>query len=133
MLVAVGLAGFLALLAVVLAGLSAFLLKRLSGRVMALERQSRTLANESRSLHQKLDALPAEPETPLALAALNTAVNTSVTIDTGMNLSKRVQILRLSRRGESSAHIASLLNIPLAQVELVLKLQKHMGEAAPRP
>jgi DNA-binding NarL/FixJ family response regulator len=133
MLVAMGLAGFLALLAVVLAGLSAFLLKRLSQRVMGLERQARTLANESRSLHQKLDALPTEPEAPLALATLNTAVNTSVTIDTGMNLSKRVQILRLSRRGESSAHIASLLNIPLAQVELVLKLQKHMGEATPRP
>jgi DNA-binding NarL/FixJ family response regulator len=42
----------------------------------------------------------------------------------GMNLTKRSQVLRLHRQGESSAHIAAVLHLPLAEVELVLKVHR---------
>jgi hypothetical protein len=40
----------------------------------------------------------------------------------GMNLTKRVQILRSHRRGENSAQIAATLGVPRAEVDLVVKL-----------
>ncbi len=124
--VTLGILGFLALLGCAGAGLAMWLVMRLTDRVTSLEKQGRTLALECRALHQQIDAIavvrpasvPAEP-----------VFATPITLDTGMNLSKRVQILRLNRRGESTAHIASVLNLPLAQVELVLKLQRQTAEA----
>ena len=134
-----GIVGFLALLALAAAALLLWLVTRLSGRVIVLERQARDLASACRILHQKIDSIQVAPSGPAAAGELRVlgpgpeAVGTpfmgSVSVDTGMNLSKRVQILRLNRRGESSAHIASVLTIPVAQVELVLKLQRHTDEA----
>ena len=124
MLATLGLFGFLALLATVSAAMLAYLVTRLTHRVTALEKQTHGLALACRALHQKLDLLPAPaPDTPPL------ATQVTITADAGMNLNKRVQILRLHRRGESSAHIASVLNLPLAQVELVLKLQRQTAEA----
>ncbi len=133
-----GMVGFLALLALASAGLLLWLVVRLTGRVSFLERQTHDLAAACRILHQKIDSIPAAqiPTAPVSstgeLVAFGNGLGSftgSVSLDTGMNLSKRVQILRLSRRGESSAHIASVLTIPLAQVELVLKLQRQTDEA----
>lgn len=45
----------------------------------------------------------------------------------GMNLTKRVQILRLHRRGENPAQIASSLGVPRAEVDLVVKLSGMQG------
>lgn len=136
-MVVTGIIGFLSLLALAAAGLILWLAMRLSGRVVFLERQTCDLASACRILHQKIDSIPLAPATSaggiLELGptrhSLPAAFVGSVSLDTGMNLSKRVQILRLSRRGETSAHIASVLNIPLAQVELVLKLQRQTDEA----
>ena len=134
-MVVTGIIGFLSLLALAAAGLILWLAMRLSGRVVFLERQTCDLASACRILHQKIDSIPLAPATSdgeilgYARHSLPAAFVGSVSLDTGMNLSKRVQILRLSRRGETSAHIASVLNIPLAQVELVLKLQRQTDEA----
>jgi hypothetical protein len=123
MLLAMGILGFLALLGVVSAGLLAYLFIRLTDRVASLERRARELAAECRALHQQVDSMPTRLVSERAAGALDhaaglpaliPAVTTPATLDTGMNLSKRVQILRLHRRGESSAHIASVLNLPLA-------------------
>lgn len=46
----------------------------------------------------------------------------------GFNLSKRTQVIRLSRRGEPVALIASTLQLPRAEVELLLKVEKLAGE-----
>lgn len=139
-----GMVGFLTLLALAAAGLLLWLVMRLTGRVSFLERQTHDLAAACRILHQKIDSIPAAqiPVPPVSstgeLLRLGPGPGSfvgpgpftgSVSLDTGMNLSKRVQILRLNRRGESSAHIASVLTIPLAQVELVLKLQRQTDEA----
>ena len=139
----VGVTGFLALLSLTSAGLLLWLVMRLSGRVGFLERQTRDLASACRILHQKIDSVPIGTIPIAALASaigelrelgpgpdlLPASMRGGVSLDTGMNLSKRVQILRLNRRGESPAHIASVLNIPVAQVDLVLKLQRQTDEA----
>lgn len=39
-----------------------------------------------------------------------------------LNLATRVRVMRLASRGENASHIASVLAIPLAEVELILKL-----------
>lgn len=114
------LAGFVALLALVAAALAAWLTGRLTDRVGQLERKAAALAEECRMLHCKLEQAA---DTPQEIPAGS--------FDTGMNLSKRVQILRLHRRGETATHIASVLSLPLAQVELVLKLQRQAAEAGP--
>ena|SRR5579863_4801814 len=40
----------------------------------------------------------------------------------GLNVNKRTQVLRHSRRGESPENIAALLGLPLREVELLLKV-----------
>lgn len=40
----------------------------------------------------------------------------------GLNVNKRTQVLRLSRRGESPENIALLLGLPRREVELLLKV-----------
>lgn len=46
----------------------------------------------------------------------------------GINLSKRAQVLRLHRRGESVPTIAAALGIPQKEVELLLKVQRLVLE-----
>jgi hypothetical protein len=41
-----------------------------------------------------------------------------------LNLSKRTQAIRLSRRGESADKIAAALNLPSREVQLLLKAQQ---------
>jgi hypothetical protein len=45
----------------------------------------------------------------------------------GMNLSRRVQALRLLRRGEDLGHIAAALGVPRKEVELVVRVHKLTG------
>ena len=42
----------------------------------------------------------------------------------GMNLDKRSQALRLHRRGEAPLQIAAMLEIPLQEVELLIKVHR---------
>lgn len=43
---------------------------------------------------------------------------------TGLNLTKRAQALRLHRRGDPPEQIAALLEIPVQEVDLLLKVQQ---------
>ena len=52
-----GMVGFLALLALAAAALLLWLVTRLNGRVISLERQARDLASACRILHQKIDSI----------------------------------------------------------------------------
>lgn len=40
----------------------------------------------------------------------------------GLNLNKRTQVIRMSRRGEQAEKIAATLNLPRREVELLLKV-----------
>ncbi|MBV9504347.1 MAG: hypothetical protein JO323_05000 [Acidobacteriia bacterium] len=42
----------------------------------------------------------------------------------GINLAKRSQVIRMSRRGEGSEQIAKALEVPLQEVELLLKVHQ---------
>ena len=42
----------------------------------------------------------------------------------GMNVSKRVQAMRLLRRGENVAHIAAALGVPRREVELLIRVHQ---------
>ena len=39
-----------------------------------------------------------------------------------LNLTQRLRVIRMSQRGETASHISAVLNIPLAEVELIIKL-----------
>ena len=42
----------------------------------------------------------------------------------GMNLNRRVQALRLLRRGENLEHIAAALGVPLCEIELLVRIEQ---------
>lgn len=65
-----------------------------------------------------------EIERELAEAALPG----SSTITAGMNLTKRSQALRRMRQGEGPEHIAAALNLPLKEVELLMKVNHIVEE-----
>jgi hypothetical protein len=46
----------------------------------------------------------------------------------GLNLSKRTQVLRMHRAGEDSAGIAAQLGLPRAEVELLIKVHRMVLE-----
>ena len=48
----------------------------------------------------------------------------------GLNLSKRVQALRLHRRGEDVSHIAAALGVPRREVELLIRVQHLSAKRA---
>ena len=53
---------------------------------------------------------------------------TAIVPRSGMNLNKRVQAVRMLRRGEDLAHIAAALQVPRREVELLIRVQE-IGKA----
>jgi len=47
-----------------------------------------------------------------------------ILLRSGMNLSKRVQAVRLLRRGEDVSHVAAALGVTRREVELLMRVQK---------
>ena len=60
-----------------------------------------------------------EPESPAPMR-----------LRSGMNISKRVQALRLLRRGEDISHVAAALGVPRREVELLIRVQKLSAQRA---
>ena len=92
---------------------------------------------QSRKQRQKLDGLaaclkaaaeqeaPLGPVGPLPVPLLNP----------GFNLNRRVQAMRMLRRGEDASHIAAALGVPDKEVELLIRVQRIAVESpipAPR-
>ena len=48
----------------------------------------------------------------------------------GINTTKRAQILRMSRRGETAEHISAALSVPANEVNLALKVQRMLVDGA---
>jgi hypothetical protein len=90
-------------------------------RVMKLRLSRRQSAQESAS--HDLKAQVAE----LSARVLDTEERTGVLVapippKSGLNLNKRSQVIRMSRRGEQAEKIAASLNLPQREVELLLKV-----------
>ena len=58
---------------------------------------------------REIEALPGDPN-----------------VKSGLNLSKRSQVLRMHRSGDSPSQIAAALGLPHQEVELLLKVQRIM-------
>jgi hypothetical protein len=46
-----------------------------------------------------------------------------VALRSGLNTSRRVQALRLLRRGETAAHVSAALGVPRQEIELLMRVQ----------
>jgi hypothetical protein len=51
------------------------------------------------------------------------AVSAPVLLRSGMNMSKRAQVVRLLRRGEDVSHVAAALGVTRREVELLIRVQ----------
>ncbi len=71
------------------------------------------------SVREALNALAAQVEDVRKQATAVPAPPKS-----GFNLSKRTQVLRMHRRGETPGEIASALDLPLQEVDLLLKVHR---------
>jgi hypothetical protein len=56
---------------------------------------------------------------PVAAAPVVSAV-----LRSGLNLNRRVQALRMMRRGEDVSHIAAVLGVPRREIELLIRVQQ---------
>ena len=107
---------------------SLFAVWRTRAMVQASEERWRA-ANEwvevaVRNCRESVEALAAQvrdlPPVPAA-----TATATPVNLPGhGLNLSKRSQVLRLHRKGETPEQIAIAMGLPLQEVDLLLKVQR---------
>jgi hypothetical protein len=79
-------------------------------------RRTEALESVVVELQARLETMNAELNSRDAVASLPSPFTSS------LNLSKRAQAVRMSRRGESPEHIAAALSVPLKEVELLLKI-----------
>lgn len=78
-------------------------------------------------LELRLDQVEAGQRAPVQEAP------STVPVRPGMNLSRRSQAIRLSRRGESPEQIASLMGVATGEVRLLLKIHHLVVEQALSP
>ena len=81
------------------------------GEIESLRASLSGLASQFRELQQQNAPLPAAPATPSMPKR-------------GLNLNKRSQALRMHRRGDAPEQISSALEMPLQEVQLLLKVQQ---------
>lgn len=87
-------------------------------KLWAGERQSLLTAHEQ--LREEIHQLRQRVQEGMQPAEVTPAPQ----LVSGMNLSRRAQVLRMARRGERPEQIAAALGIPLREVELLLKIQE---------
>jgi len=117
---------FAMLVGLMLAGVAASLLalmraKALLGTAEKLSRHSLDQCNTSiASMQQNLNGLAKQ----MHEVSQPVATTTVFTSKPGLNLTKRSQAIRMHRRGDSPEHIAKSLEIPLQEVDLLLKVHR---------
>ena len=118
-------AGVSAVFAVAALATSLFAVWRTRGMVNAAENRMKTVGRSVeatlRNWREALDSLAAQvrdlPQQSLPAA-------TSSPPKSGLNMNKRSQVLRMQRTGESPEQIAIALEVPLQEVDLLLKVQR---------
>jgi hypothetical protein len=94
-------------------------------RIMNLRWARRQSAQESAA--REMQAQMAELNTRVLDAEERTGVLVPPTAPrSGLNLNKRSQVIRMSRRGEQAEKIAASLNLPRREVELLLKVYSRV-------
>ncbi len=111
-----------------LAGLACWCLEmlRLRARLGAVERRVLAAREEQdaslETLRRAVEGLAAQWREPRA-------AEMAMPLRPGLNLSKRSQALRLHRRGDDPQQIAEQLEIPVQEVELLLKVHEIVMRA----
>jgi hypothetical protein len=85
-----------------------------------LRAQLHELADELETMRKELEVMEQKSDPSATVAR---------TLGSGV----RIQALRMIKHGEGPGHIASALNLPRTEVELLIKVQKLMAEAEPQP
>lgn len=116
-----------------MAALALFL--SLKWEVRRQHRKDRTLMDElsTRLAHaERPPEGPVEqtPSPPAASSSEREAVFEAVPLRSGMNMSKRIQAIRLLRRGEDVSHVAAALGVTRREVELLIRVQKLSAQRA---
>ena len=124
----------LALLAVV--GLAVFLscdreLRRLKSRLRGKGQESLN-QSEFESRLEDLTGLLREAENRASATAQPGAIKPGA-IKPSLNMNRRNQVIRLSRRGQAAANIATTLSMPRKEVELLLKIHNLGFDSAAGP
>src|SRR5258706_5256357 len=107
------------------AGLIAFLLIFLSLKQeirrlkLRLDRQQADNATTARDLNVRLEAITLRLRDSEDRAGVLVAPEPP---RSGLNLTKRSQVIRMSRRGERAENIAASLSLPRGEVDLLLKI-----------
>jgi hypothetical protein len=103
----------------------AFVAVGLGGALLLFVSMKRELFRQSQnyrmSIGQILDRLQ-EAERPAPAPAVMLPPMTA--LRPGLNIQKRVQALRLLRRGEDVAHVAAALGVPQREVELLIHVHE---------
>jgi hypothetical protein len=95
--------------------------KRLVDAEIRFQRGIELSENSIRSLQTALETLSSEVRN---LSQHPVAAQAAGPLKPGLNLSKRSQALRMHRRGDSLEQIGAALEIPLQEVDLLLKVHR---------
>ena len=86
---------------------------------MRLDRQQADEATSARDLNVRLEAITLRLRDSEDRAGVLVAPEPP---RSGLNLTKRSQVIRMSRRGERAENIAASLSLPRGEVDLLLKI-----------
>ncbi len=109
----------LTLLALVLSATALCLVRSMARAARKRQTGDNELASAVQALRSDLDSLASQIRDAQPSQALPAAAPRN-----GLNLAKRSQALRLNRRGTPPAQIAATLELPLQEVELLLKVDR---------
>jgi hypothetical protein len=115
-----------AILSVAAVAVSLFAVWRSQALVILVDARARAGLQQAevatQALRKAVDAVAAElrdlPQLPAAAASLPAAPRA------GLNLSKRSQVLRMHRKGDTPDRIAAALEVPLQEVDLLIKVHR---------
>jgi hypothetical protein len=106
----------------------AFGLLAMLGLFITLKREVELRARKDRDrveamLARLIEAEARMPPGPVPTSELNFAVRP------GLNLSKRVQVMRMLREGEDTSQIAAVLGLSRGEVQLLVSVQNLAGKS----
>ena len=105
-------------------GLSLFSLWRTQGMTMAIGARHHTAAEENEVTLANFKRAVDDLQAQLRDLQHQSSNGAPPTLRAGLNLSKRSQALRLYRQGEAPDRIAAALEVPLQEVDLLLKVHR---------
>ena len=94
---------------------------------MRLDRQQADEATSARDLKLRLEAITLRLRDSEDRAGVLVAPEPP---RSGLNLTKRSQVIRMSRRGERAENIAASLSLPRGEVDLLLKINALVVNSA---